>query len=137
MDDMILTHARLILTYFDPFASPRGSFPRPKLLEAHPRLAETYAPFVAATRNGDIADYDEHLEAAQTRLVGLIHTWPSSARARMPARSLQEGVDCERQELASAHLDVPDSPPVTWCQCRQRRGRVHGRKHDLPRESLQ
>lgn len=81
MDDTILTHARLILTYLIPLHLLRGSFPRPKLLEAHPRLAETYAPFVAATRNGDIADYDEHLEAAQTRLVGL-NTYLAVERAR-------------------------------------------------------
>ncbi|WOO80549.1 Protein CSN12 [Vanrija pseudolonga] len=71
----------LILTYLIPLHLLRGSFPRPKLLEAHPRLAETYAPFVKATRNGDIADYDEHLEAAQTRLVGL-NTYLAVERAR-------------------------------------------------------
>lgn len=51
------------------------------MFETHPRLGQVYAPFVAAIRAGDIEEYDERLEWAQPRLVGL-NTYLAIERAR-------------------------------------------------------
>lgn len=72
---------RLILTYLIPLRLVRGSFPTARLLAQHPRLRVLYSPFIDAIRNGDIAEYDERLEWAQPRLVGM-STYLAVERAR-------------------------------------------------------
>lgn len=73
--------SRLILTYLIPLRLIRGSFPSRRLLAEHPRLDELYSPFIQAIRNGDIEEYDERLEWAQPRLVGM-STYLAVERAR-------------------------------------------------------
>jgi hypothetical protein len=65
------TDLRLILQYLIPLHLLNGSFPSEALLSLHPRLAELYRPFIAAIKSGDVAEYDERLEWAQPRLVGM------------------------------------------------------------------
>jgi len=62
---------RLILTYLIPLHLLHGSFPSRALLSLHPRLEELYIPFISAIKSGNIAVYDETLEWAQPRLVGM------------------------------------------------------------------
>lgn len=72
---------RLILTYLIPLHLLRGSLPSSTLMAQHPRLRDAYQPFVDATRSGNIKAYDEALEWAQPRLVGL-GTYLAIERAR-------------------------------------------------------
>jgi hypothetical protein len=62
---------RLILTYLIPLRLLRGLFPSPALLSRYPRLEETFTPFIQAIKAGDVREYDERLEWAQPRLVGM------------------------------------------------------------------
>lgn len=62
---------RLILTYLIPLHLSHGSFPSPRLLASHPRLHELFTPFIAAIKSGNVREYDERLEWAQPRLVGM------------------------------------------------------------------
>lgn len=71
----------LILTYLIPLHLVHGSFPSKGLLDAHPRLAEVYGPFIEAIREGNVEAYDERLEWAQPRLVGM-STYLAIERAR-------------------------------------------------------
>jgi hypothetical protein len=59
----------------------RGSFPAQHLLNANPRLKEVYGPFVDAIREGNVEEYDQRLEWAQPRLVGM-STYLAIERAR-------------------------------------------------------
>ncbi|ORX38811.1 hypothetical protein BD324DRAFT_617413 [Kockovaella imperatae] len=61
----------LILTYLIPLHLLRGSLPSPTLLALHPRLQLLFSPFINAIRTGDVREYDERLEWAQPRLVGM------------------------------------------------------------------
>ncbi|CAK9780949.1 hypothetical protein CC85DRAFT_284658 [Cutaneotrichosporon oleaginosum] len=71
----------LILTYLIPLHLLRGSLPSATLMARHPRLREAYQPFVDAIRTGNIQAYDDALEWAQPRLVGL-GTYLAIERAR-------------------------------------------------------
>ncbi|KAI9636407.1 uncharacterized protein MKK02DRAFT_27507 [Dioszegia hungarica] len=71
----------LILTYLIPLRLLAAQFPHPTLLAHFPRLHETYSPFIAATRSGNVRAYDERLEWAQPRLVGM-STYLTVERAR-------------------------------------------------------
>ncbi|BEI99636.1 hypothetical protein CcaverHIS631_0406790 [Cutaneotrichosporon cavernicola] len=71
----------LILTYLVPLHLLRGSLPLSTLMARHPRLREAYQPFVDAIRTGNIQAYDDALEWAQPRLVGL-GTYLAIERAR-------------------------------------------------------
>jgi hypothetical protein len=62
---------RLILTYLIPLRLLRGLFPSRALLARYPRLDETFTPFIESIKSGDVREYDERLEWAQPRLVGM------------------------------------------------------------------
>jgi hypothetical protein len=62
---------RLILTYLIPLHLLHGSFPSPHLLSSHPRLQELFEPFIRSIKSGNVREYDERLEWAQPRLVGM------------------------------------------------------------------
>ena len=49
----------------------RASLPSPDLLAQHPRLQLLFSPFIAAIKSGNVKQYDEKLEWAQPRLVGM------------------------------------------------------------------
>jgi hypothetical protein len=72
---------RLILTYLIPLRLLVGQFPNPNLLTMFPRLNETYSPFIEAIHSGNVRAYDERLEWAQPRLVGM-STYLTLERAR-------------------------------------------------------
>lgn len=76
-----LNDLRLILTFLIPLHLLRGSFPSQALLELYPRLQEVYQPFIEAIRSGNVREYDERLEWAQPRLVGM-STYLAVERAR-------------------------------------------------------
>ncbi|WVR04618.1 hypothetical protein IAU60_001629 [Kwoniella sp. DSM 27419] len=61
----------LILTYLIPLHLVHGSLPSQRLLSSHPRLEELFFPFISAIRSGDVREYDERLDWAQMRLVGM------------------------------------------------------------------
>ncbi|OCF32617.1 COP9 signalosome complex subunit 12 [Kwoniella heveanensis BCC8398] len=61
----------LILTYLIPLHLSHGSLPSPTLLSLHPRLNELFSPFIIAIKSGDVREYDERLDWAQMRLVGM------------------------------------------------------------------
>ncbi|RSH92177.1 COP9 signalosome (CSN) subunit [Saitozyma podzolica] len=61
----------LILTYLIPLRLLRGLFPSRALLARYPRLDETFTPFIESIKSGDVREYDERLEWAQPRLVGM------------------------------------------------------------------
>jgi hypothetical protein len=48
-----------------------GSFPSEDLLALHPRLQLLFTPFIKAIKAGNVRSYDERLEWAQPRLVGM------------------------------------------------------------------
>lgn len=62
---------RLILTYLIPLNLLTTRFPHPSVLARYPRLQETYSPFISAIKSGNMREYDERLEWAQPRLVGM------------------------------------------------------------------
>ncbi|KAK1921566.1 hypothetical protein DB88DRAFT_506415 [Papiliotrema laurentii] len=66
-----IRNQELILTYLIPLHLLRGSFPTTALLSLHPRLEELYTPFIEAIKSGNVAAYDQALEWAQPRLVGM------------------------------------------------------------------
>ncbi|ORY31023.1 hypothetical protein BCR39DRAFT_527825 [Naematelia encephala] len=61
----------LILTYLIPLHLLRGSLPTPALISQHPRLQLLFSPFLDALKSGNVRAYDERLEWAQPRLVGM------------------------------------------------------------------
>jgi hypothetical protein len=72
---------RLILTYLIPLRLITAQFPKTTLLARFPRLQETYSPFIEAIKSGNVRAYDERLEWAQARLVGM-STYLTVERAR-------------------------------------------------------
>ncbi|KAK6903747.1 hypothetical protein I203_107252 [Kwoniella mangroviensis CBS 8507] len=71
----------LILTYLIPLHLLHGSLPSRRLLSLHPRLEELFLPFINAIKSGDVREYDERLDWAQQRLVGM-STYLVMERAR-------------------------------------------------------
>ena len=63
--------ARLTLTYLIPLRMLHGLLPSKALLTLHPRLELLFSPFISAIKSGDVREYDERLEWAQPRLVGM------------------------------------------------------------------
>ncbi len=63
--------SRLILTYLIPLRLLHGLLPSPALLALYPRLELLFTPFIAAIKSGNVREYDERLEWAQPRLVGM------------------------------------------------------------------
>ncbi|KAK8847395.1 hypothetical protein IAR55_005253 [Kwoniella newhampshirensis] len=61
----------LILTYLIPLRLLHGILPSKHLLSLHPRLNELFTPFINAIKSGDVREYDERLDWAQMRLVGM------------------------------------------------------------------
>ena len=59
------------MTYLIPLHLLQGSLPSEALLSLVPRLKELYTPFIAAIKKGSVREYDEALEWAQPRLVGM------------------------------------------------------------------
>ncbi|KAK4684132.1 hypothetical protein P7C73_g6068, partial [Tremellales sp. Uapishka_1] len=70
-DGIALRHCALILTYLLPLHLLRGSFPSAPLLSRYPRLDSLFTPFIDAIKDGNVKEYDERLEWAQPRLVGM------------------------------------------------------------------
>lgn len=60
---------RLILDYLIPVLLLRGVLPSSKLLSKQGRIAALYGPFVEAFRTGNVALYDEQLQAGEKRLM--------------------------------------------------------------------
>ncbi|CAD6564634.1 MAG: COP9 signalosome (CSN) subunit [Tremellales sp. Tagirdzhanova-0007] len=61
----------LTLTYLIPLRMLHGLLPSKALLTLHPRLELLFSPFISAIKSGDVREYDERLEWAQPRLVGM------------------------------------------------------------------
>lgn len=60
---------RLILDYLIPLLLLRGVFPSEKLLSRSARHRTLFRPFIDAIKLGDVAAYDQHIEAAEKRLM--------------------------------------------------------------------
>ncbi|POY70566.1 hypothetical protein BMF94_6481 [Rhodotorula taiwanensis] len=74
-DALALCHHRmkrnieLILDYLIPLLLLRGVFPSEKLLSRSARHRTLFRPFIDAIKLGDVAAYDQHIEAAEKRLM--------------------------------------------------------------------